>query len=67
MLVQKRAALEQNPMQLNYVHLLSKVNKRPLFKRVIKETYIFLRYLLTNKQEKNNEKNLMKNLGTFED
>lgn len=62
-LVQKRAALEQNHMQANYVQLLSKVNRRPLYKRVTKETYIFLKYLLTNKHEKANEKNLMKNLG----
>lgn len=41
------------------------MNKSNLYKLVIKETYIYLRILLNNKQERQNEKNLMKNIGTF--
>ena len=41
------------------------MNKSNLYKLVIKETYIYLRILLNNKQERQNEKNLMKIIGTF--
>ena len=47
------------------MNLLKSMNKSNLYKLVIKETYIYLRILLNNKQERQNEKNLMKNIGTF--
>ncbi len=47
------------------MNLLKSMNKPNLYKLVIKETYIYLRILLNNKQERQNEKNLMKNIGTF--
>lgn len=64
-LVQKRAALEALPMQMTYVHLLAKVNKKLLYNSVILETYLFLKSLLISKKERQNERNLLKNLGSF--
>ena len=63
-LVQRRAALE-NSMQLNYVNLLKAINQRNLYSHVTKESYLFLRHLLNNQNEKQNDKNVMKNIGTF--
>lgn len=48
-----------------YVNLLEHMNKRNLYQVVTKETYVYLKFLLSAKHEKQNEINLMKNIGTF--